>query len=297
MIKIPRKLPPLTLLPTWLVLGAFFLLPMAIMLTVSFRERGLHGGIAPIENLREYIHSGDVLQNYKETADEIYLSVFWRSLWMAVVTTLLCLIISYPMAYYIALIAKKDRKNLLLALVAVPFWTSFLIRTYAWVVILGREGLLNAAMMHLHLIRDPLELLPSNFAIMLGLVYGELPFMILPLYASLEKLDRTLLEASNDLGAGGADTFWRVTVPLTMPGVVAGVVLVFIPSIGQYVVSDLLGGGKSVLIGSIIQDQFVGQARNKPLGSAIAFELTSIVLLFLMGYAFYVRRGKQEAML
>ena len=291
-----RKFPPMTLLPTWLILGAFFLAPLLIMFTVSFRERGLHGGIEPIENLKEYVHSDALFQNYKDSQERPYPQIFGRSLWMAVVTTILCLIVSYPMAYYIALIARKQRKNLLLALVAVPFWTSFLIRTYAWVLILRSEGLLNTALLHLHLIREPLQLLPSNFAIMLGLVYGELPFMILPLYASLEKLDRSLLEASNDLGAGSWSTFWRVTVPLTMPGIIAGVVLVFIPSIGQYVVSDVLGEGKLMLVGNVIQEQF-GAARNPPFGSALAFELTAVVLVLLMIYAVYAKRGKQEAML
>ena len=296
MRRSPRHLPPITLLPTWLILGAFLLAPLAIMLVISFARRGDHGGIAPIEHFAQYISTGAFLQNYKESTDPVYLAIFWQSLWMAVVTTILCLIVSYPMAYYIALVARRQRKNLLLALVAVPFWTSFLIRTYAWVLILRTEGLLNTALLHLHLIREPLQLLPSHFAIMLGLVYGELPFMILPLYASLEKLDRMLLEASNDLGAGGWGTFWRVTVPLTMPGILAGVVLVFIPSLGQFIVSDMLGGGKKVLIGNVIQDQFT-TARNPPLGSALAFELTAIVLVLLMGYAFYTQRGKREVML
>src|SRR5258706_8183261 len=171
---------------------------------------------------------------YKATRESPYPEIFCLSLWMALVTTVLCLIISYPVAYYIALVARPQRKNLLLALVAVPFWTSFLIRTYAWVLILRSEGLLNSLLLHVHFIHQPLQLLPSNFAIMLGLVYGELPFMILPLYASLEKLDRTLLEASSDLGAGGRGTFWPVTVRLTMARGASGVVLGFIPSIRSY---------------------------------------------------------------
>jgi spermidine/putrescine transport system permease protein len=305
MIHRTCKLPPATLLPTWLVMGLFFLAPLVIMFIISFAERGLHGGIAPLAEMKADLRSGDftLTQNYKDSIEpeakwdeKVYLRIFWRSLWMAIVTTVLCLIVSYPVAYYIALIAKKSRKNLLLALVAVPFWTSFLIRTYAWVLILRGEGLLNTALLRLHLIHEPLQLLPSTFAIMLGLVYGELPFMILPLYASLEKLDCTLLEASNDLGARGWGTFWRVTVPLTMPGIIAGIVLVFIPSIGQYVVTDVLGEGKLVLIGNVIQEQF-STARNPPFSSALAFELTAIVLVLLMGYAIYARRGKHGAML
>ena len=288
----------LQLLPTWLVLGVFFLAPLAIMFIISFAERGTYGGLAPIDNFWRYIRSGDFLQNYRSVADRPeFLGIFWRSLWMAIVTTALCLLVSYPVAYYIALVAKPSRKNLLLALVAVPFWTSFLIRTYAWVLILRTEGLANTALLRLHLIHQPLQLLPSEFAILLGLVYGELPFMILPLYASLEKLDRTLLEASNDLGAGAWGTFWRVTAPLTMPGILAGVVLVFIPSIGQFVVTDVLGGGKVLLIGNVIYDQVNGGARDWPFGSAVAFGLTFIVLVFLLLYALYAKRSKQEVAL
>ena len=285
MSNVRRKWLPIPLVPAWLVLGAFFLAPLALMFIISFARRGPHGGIESVEHLR------DLPQNYKDSADILYLQIFWLSLWMAVLTTVLCLVISYPMAYYIARVAKPGRKNLLLALVAVPFWTSFLIRTYAWVLILRTEGLLNTALLHLHLIREPLQLLPSHFAIMLGLVYGELPFMILPLYASLEKLDPTLLEASNDLGAGGWGTFWRVTVPLTMPGILAGIVLVFIPSIGQYVVTDVLGNGKILLIGNVIEAQFQG-SRNAPFGASLAFELSAVVLALLMVYAFYMKRGK-----
>ncbi len=291
-----RQLPPPTLLPTWLVLGIFFLAPLAIMFAVSFAQRAPQGGPAPIEHLGRYVRSGDFLNNYRDLRERPYPSIFGLSLWMAVATTVLCLLISYPVAYYIALVARPQRKNLLLALVAVPFWTSFLIRTYAWVLILRSEGLLNTLLLHMQAIDQPLHLLPSNFAIMLGLVYGELPFMILPLYASLEKLDRTLLEASNDLGAAGWGTFWRVTVPLTMPGIIAGIVLVFIPSIGQYVVSDVLGEGKLMLIGNVIQEQFTS-ARNSPFGSALAFALTGVVLVMLMAYALYASRTKQEAML
>jgi spermidine/putrescine transport system permease protein len=284
--------------PTWLVLGLFFLAPLAIMFAISFAQRGTYGGLAPIENLPQYVRSGEFLQNYRGVAERPeFLGIFWRSLWMSLATTALCLLLSYPVAYYIALVAKPSRKNLLLALVAVPFWTSFLIRTYAWVLILRTEGLVNSALLHLHLVHQPLALLPSEPAILLGLVYGELPFMILPLYASLEKLDRTLLEASGDLGAAGWGTFWRVTVPLTMPGILAGVVLVFIPAIGQFIVTDVLGGGKVLLIGNVIYDQFLGGARNWPFGSAVAFGLTTVVLMFMLLYALYAKRSRQEVAL
>jgi len=284
------------LLPTWAVLGVFFLAPLVLMLAVSFRERGAYGGLRAMTDLTAYVRSGAWFANYVRSANPIYLSIAWRSLWMAVLTTVLCLLISYPVAWWIAVRAPRRWKNLLLGLVVVPFWTSFLIRTYAWMFILRGEGLLNAALLGTGVIHRPLELLYTPFAVMIGLVYGELPFMILPLYASLEKLDRTLLEAASDLGAGGAAVFRRVTVPLTLPGIVAGVVLVFIPSLGQFVVSDLLGGAKSMLLGNLIQNQFA-VARNQPFGAALAFELTAAVLLLLLAYALYMKKKGEEVLL
>lgn len=291
-----RFAPYLLTAPTWIALGIFFVLPLFIMLMVSFGQRGVYGEMKPVEDLWAYITSGDFLANYIRSFDPLYLKIYWRSLWMAVLTTVLCLVISYPISYYIAVVAPARYKNLLLGLVVIPFWTSFLIRTYAWMLILRTEGLANTVMLQMGLIDKPLDLLYSPLAVMIGLVYGELPFMILPLYASLEKLDLTLLEASSDLGAKHASTFWRVTLPLTMPGIIAGIVLVFIPSIGQFVVSDLLGGAKTMLAGNLIQNQFA-TANNKPFGSAVAFELTAVVLVLLLAYAVYTKKKGQEAML
>lgn len=288
--------PQFLVAPTWLTLGLFFLLPLFIMLLISFGQRATYGGLKPIEDYWTYITSGTFFANYLRSAEPLYLQIYWRSFWMAVVTTVLCLLISYPIAYYIAVAAPPRRKNLLLGLVVVPFWTSFLIRTYAWMLILRSEGLINTVLLGSGATQQPLELLYNNFAVMIGLVYGELPFMILPLYASLEKLDLSLLEASTDLGANSVQTFFRVTVPMTMPGIVAGIVLVFIPSLGQFVVSDLLGGAKTILAGNLIQNQFA-IARNKPFGSAIAFELTALVLVLLLGYAWYTKKKGQEALL
>jgi spermidine/putrescine transport system permease protein len=282
------------LLPTWLVLGIFFLAPLGLMLAVSFAQRGVYGGIEPVENLGSYLRSGAFLANYLRSFETVYLKIGWRSLWMAALTTALCLIVSFPAAYYLAILAPRRWKGLLLGLVVVPFWTSFLIRTYAWMFILRTQGLLNLVLMGSGLLHRPLELLYTQTAVMIGLVYGELPFMILPLYASLEKLDRSLLEAASDLGAGRSQSFWRVTVPLSLPGIAAGIVLVFIPSLGQFVVSDLLGGARGMLLGNLIQNQFA-VARNKPFGSAIAFELMAAVLVLLLAYAaFAKRRGGEE---
>jgi len=284
------------LLPVWLVLGIFFLAPLVLMLAVSFAQRGTYGGIEPVSDLRSYLGSGAFLANHARSFEAIYLKIGWRSLWMAVLTTVLCLAVSFPAAYYLAILAPRRWKSLLLGLVVVPFWTSFLIRTYAWMFILRTEGLLNLILMGSGLLHRPLELLYTQTAVMIGLVYGELPFMILPLYASLEKLDRSLLEAAADLGAGRSESFRRVTVPLSLPGIAAGVVLVFIPSLGQFVVSDLLGGARGMLLGNLIQNQFA-VARNQPFGSAIAFELMAAVLFLLLAYAVYMKRRGEEELL
>ncbi|HEY7116777.1 MAG TPA: ABC transporter permease [Tepidisphaeraceae bacterium] len=281
----------LQLLPTWLVLGVLFLAPMAIMLGISFREKGPAGTVKPVEDAGRFIREGTFLKNYRESLDPLYAGVYWRSLWVAVVTTALCLLIGYPAAYYIAVVAHPRWRNLLLAMVAIPFWTSFLVRMGAWKLILGTQGVLNTLLGGVGM--SPWELLYTPTAVLIGLVYGELPFMILPLYASLEKMDLSLLEAAADLGAGPVGRFFRVTIPQTMPGIVAGVILVFIPAAGQFVVSDILGGAKGALVGNVIYEGF---QRNKPLKSAIAFELTAVVTLMLVVYAFYLRRSKRRVL-
>jgi len=283
-------------LPTWAALGLFFLLPLFILFVISFGQRDTYGGLKPIADVGAYLTSGKFLANYARSLHPIYLQIFWRSVWMAVVTTLVCLIVSFPIAYYIAVAAPARRRNLLLGLVVVPFWTSFLIRTYAWMFILRTEGLLNRLLLATGVTHRPLELLYNNFAVLIGLIYGELPFMILPLYASLEKLDLSLLEASADLGAPSRSTFWRITAPMTMPGIVAGIILVFVPSLGQFIVSDLLGGAKTILAGNLIQNQFA-IARNRPFGSAVAFELTAAVLALLFLYALYTKKKGQDVLL
>jgi len=275
------------------VLVTFLLLPLLIMLLYSFAQRGTYGGLKPIEDLGQYFRSFDWISNYVRSLEPIYLEIYFRSLWMATVTTVLCLLIGYPMAYFISIRIKPSLKNTMLTLVVIPFWTSFLIRTYAWIIILRSEGLINNALMALGIIQSPIEtLLYSEFAVTLGLVYGELPFMILPLYASIEKLDLSLLEAAGDLGSNPFWTFLKVTVPLTMPGIAAGIVLVFIPTIGAFITPDLLGGAKSILVGNLIQNQFV-IARDKPFGSAICFGLTAFVLMLLFLYARYTTRKEK----
>lgn len=293
--KAPASQPYALILLALGTLIVFFFLPLLIMLLYSFLQRDTYGGIQAIDNVWHYIASFQWTSNYARSFQPIYLEIYWRSLVMAVMTTVLCLLIGYPMSYYISLKVKPTFKNLMLTLVVIPFWTSFLIRTYAWIIILRSEGLVNQALLALGIIQTPIEtLLYSEFAVMIGLIYGELPFMILPLYASIEKLDLSLLEAAGDLGANPFWTFWKVTVPLTMPGIVAGIVLVFIPTIGQFIVPDLLGGAKSILVGNLVQNQFV-IARDKPFGSAVCFILTAFVLVMLFVYARYSTKKEQAA--
>jgi spermidine/putrescine transport system permease protein len=262
----------LQVLPTWAVLGAFFMVPLGLIFLVSFAPADEFGDPVKVDDVAAHVRSGEYAAHYKEATGEIFRRTYWRSLGIAVATTAICLVVSYPVAYYIAVVASPRWRSLLLIAVAVPFWTSFVIRASAWKMILW-----------------PIGLAYTPTAVLIGLVYCELPFMVLPLYASLEKLDRGLLEAAGDLGATPWRAFWRVTVPLTMPGIVAGVVLVFIPSVGQFVVSDLLGGEKSWMVGNLIQFQFTDFSGSKPLGAAVSFLVMSAVLLLLLVYAIYAR--------
>ena len=261
----------------WLV--GFLLLPLVYLLAVSFAQRSPYGAI-------EWSLG---LANYTQAFQPLYLEVYWRSLWIALLTTALCALLGYPVAYTLARHVSPRWRSALLMLVVIPFWTSFLIRTYAWMVILRSEGLINNALLNLHLIREPLHLLYTPLAVFIGLVYGELPFMILPLYAVLQKLDPTLLEAAQDLGATRWRTFLRVTLPISAPGLAAGSGLVFIASVGAFITPDLLGGARTMMVGNLIQNQFA-VARNQPFGSAVAFLLTFLVLLLMLAG---LRRGER----
>ncbi|MCS6816495.1 MAG: ABC transporter permease [Blastocatellia bacterium] len=261
----------LLLAPSILWLLLFFLLPLGLIVVMSFAERGLYGGVRWTFGL----------WNYRQAMDPLYLWVYGRSFALAAVTTALCLVISYPVAYYIALRADPKWKNLLLVLSILPFWTSFLLRTYAWMFLLRVEGFVNTTLLALGVIERPMSgLLYSDFAVVIGQVYGELPFMILPLYVALERVDVRLIEAAMDLGANRRQVFRRIVLPLTMPGIITGIVLVFIPSLGAFITPDLLGGAKSAMIGTVIQNQFV--QRNQPLGSALSVLLIVVVLTLLL---------------
>jgi spermidine/putrescine transport system permease protein len=260
------------LAPSWAVMLSLFLAPLLIILAYSFETRGAYGDISLPWTAESYQRLGDTL----------YLGILWRSFWIAGLATLLCLLLGFPLALFIS--RSEKRKHLCLSLVILPFWTSFLVRTYAWMFLLRDTGLINTVLQKLGLIHDPLPLLYNNGAVVLGLVYSYLPFVVLPLYATLERLDHTLLEAAADLGATPLATLTRVVIPLCAPGIRAGAILTFIPCLGAYLTPDLLGGGKSVMIGNLIQNQFT-TARDWPFGSAISLALMAIVMVLLILFA------------
>jgi spermidine/putrescine transport system permease protein len=245
----------------------------------SFLERGTLGGVR---------WDALTLENYAGVGDPVYLRIVLRSVGYAALTTVICLLAGYPVAYLIGRADLRYRSALLM-LVMIPFWTSFLIRTYAWVTILKSQGFLNSSLLALGLIRDPLDMLYTPGAVVVGLVYTFLPFMILPIFTSVEKLDGALIEAALDLGAGPVRAFSRVIVPLTSPGISAGVLLVFVPALGIYAVNDILGGGRVDMIGNIIENQVRGQARNQPFGAALA---TALLVGFGVAYYFVNRRQR-----
>jgi spermidine/putrescine transport system permease protein len=263
----------LLLAPGGLWLFFFFVLPLLIVMLYSFATPGPTGNVIWQFNFDSYITL---------MGKDLYFNAYYRSLWVGLQTTVICLLVGYPLALYMTLAEPKQR-NLLLFLVLIPFWTNFLVRTYAWMIILSNNGLINDLLQMLGFAKQLLY--PSAGAVLVGLIYGNLPFMVLPLYASLARFDFTLMEAGADLGAGRWRSFWRIMFPLTVPGVVAGSVLVFIPTVGQFVVSDLLGGSKVDLLGNLLQRLFTrSNPPNWPLGSALAlvfmFVLTLIVIIY-----------------
>lgn len=249
----------------WLLL--FVVAPTLLLVVYSFAERDSLGRIV----------FDFTLENYLRAFDWKWLKILMISIWYAFLATVICLAVGYPAAYFIGRCQPRTR-NILLALVMIPFWTSFLIRTYAWIMILSREGLLNSFLMSANMITEPFVLMYTPFAIVIGLVYNYLPFMILPIYTSVEKLDNAMVEAAYDLGAGPLRAFSQVIIPLTKPGIVAGALLVFIPSIAMFAITTLMGGGSNPTIGDVIHKQFTS-ARNQPFGAALGTLL--LVLFFL----------------
>ena len=276
--------------PPIVYLLLLFLLPALLMLLVAFREPGDYGGVAPlIETINNHRHLNLSVNSFVAGFTDHYIwKIFLRSLYFSVITTILCLFIGYPLAFFIAKNNGKVR-DVLLLLVIIPFWSCFLIRVYAWMMILGPNSFIYQLINYTRglLGFSHIELLYSSVAVIACLVYINLPFMVLPLYANLEKHDSSLIEASRDLGATSIKTFWRITIPLSLPGVLAGSALVFIPCIGMFVVPELVGNNSSFMIGNLIKQQFL-QAMNWPLGSvtSILMTISVLVIAILIGLIF-----------
>lgn len=270
--------------PTLGWLTVFFVLPMLIVVAVSFASRTPYGQVV----------FGWTLHNYARFLEPLYLSIFAQTLLVALVTTIFTVLLGYPLAYYIAQLPKRwQQPGLILCMI--PFWINFLIRSYAWVIILRAQGVLNTLLLKAGIIDQPLQLLYNEGAVMLGMIYALLPFMILPIYVSIEQLDHRLLEAASDLGAKPFTAFRKITLPLTMPGVAAGTILVFISSLGMFVVPDVMGGAKSALVGNLIQNQFLS-ARDWPFGSALSIMLAilSLVLITLYYRTLQIQKGGSD---
>jgi len=254
-----------TIMPALLWMVIFFVIPLLFIVVVSFSTRGDVGNIV-------YKFT---LENYIKLLNPLYIDIFFKSILIALYTTVLCLLVGYPFAFIIANSNKKF-KPLLLLLIILPFWTNSLVRTYAMIVLLRTEGIINTLLLHFHIINVPLNLMYNNFAVMIGMLYMMFPFMVLPLYTSIEKLDKRILDAASDLGAGPISKFINITLPLTKGGIVSGSILVFIPTLGLFFVTDLMGGSKVILMSNLIKNQFL-TARDWPFGSAI-----SVILIIVM---------------
>ena len=268
----------LFLTPSAVLVVLLLIAPLAVILFYSVLTRGAYGGV-------EFPYT---VESYRRLADPLYLVVLFRSLALAAAATAICVALGFPLALFLS--RSGRRKHLYLHLVMIPFWTSFLVRTYAWMFLLRDTGLFNTVLTGLGVVSEPLPLLYNWGAVLLGLVYGYLPFMVLPLFATLERLDPHLLEAAADLGARPAATLFRVVLPLCASGIRAGAILVFIPCLGAYLTPDLLGGSKTILIGNVVQNQFTN-ARDWPFGSAASLALMIVVMAALL---VWLRREKER---
>jgi spermidine/putrescine transport system permease protein len=277
--------------PALIIIGVFMLVPLGLMAYVSILERGEYGGVIWDAHTPEAYLNFFLERNLDGTLEvnTDYLSIYVRSFGLSITTTILALMVGFPTALYMALQTPRMRA-ILVFLVTVPFWTNLLVRNYAWILLLRNNGLVETLLHWMGLADGPINVLYTPFAVGVGLTYSFLPFMILPIYASLEKLDLRLVEAAYDLGANRLQALKRVIIPLSFPGIVAGSVLVFVPCLGAYVTPELLGGSKSMMIGNLIENQF-GAARNWPFGAALAFVLLALVLIAMMIYALRFRRA------
>lgn len=274
-----------------LFLGIFFLGPLAIMFVYSWLEPGIYGGV--VWNFY-HLNFGRIFgwaNTRYEQFDPAYLQIFARSVWLALCTVALSLVICYPAAFWISR-QPAHRKNIFMFLITLPFFVSLIVRLFAWMLLLRPTGFINQALLGLGIINQPLDMIFTGFAVVIGMVYIFIPFMFLPLYASVEKLDMAMVEASFDLGAGRWQTFRRVILPMTLPGIVGGSIIVFIPSLGNFIVPSLLGGAKVLMIGNLIEQQFLS-ARNWPFGAALSMVVMAAILVLLLLYVRQMTREEQ----
>jgi len=281
--------------PVTLFLLIFFIVPLGIMVVTSFLTPGLYGGVEwsfyPDNFGRILGFANPQFEEY----DPVYIGIFLRSLKIAAMTVVATLIVCYPAAFYVSRLPDKW-KNFCLFLITLPFFSSLIVRLFVWVMILRPTGLINNALMTTGVISAPLEMIYTDGAIILGMVYVFIPFMFMPIYASIEKLDWRLIQASLDLGAGPIRTFFRIVLPLTTPGIVGGSIIVFIPALGNFVVPAVLGGAKVMMLGSLIEAQFLS-ARNWPFGSALAMMVMAVMLVLLVAYVIVSGRRNATAAL
>ncbi|MGB4440360.1 MAG: ABC transporter permease [Sedimentibacter sp.] len=275
-----NKGPLCTLSPLVIWLSILVAVPLIFVIVMGFLSRGTYGNV-------EFKFT---IENYIRIFDPLYLKILLSSLWLSLITTIICLVAGYPFAYFIANAPQKIR-GILLMLIIIPFWTNSLIRTYAWIVLLRTSGIINSYLIQFGFINEPIQFLYTNGAVVLGLAYTLFPFMVLPLYASIESLDKRYLEAASDLGARPLKAFRSITVPLTLPGIIAGCILVFIPTLGLFFIPDLMGGSKIMLISNFIKNQFL-TARDWPFGSAASIVLIALTFILLGVYIKILKKNK-----
>lgn len=284
--KLKKKLGVIaTIFPVSIWMLAFFIVPLILILVVSFSSRGEAGDI--VFNF--------TLNNYTRIFDKLYINIFFKSIIIGLATTVICLVLGYPFAFIIAR-AGKRLKPFFLLLIILPFWTNSLVRTYAMIILLRTEGIVNSILTNIGLINEPLQLMYNNTAVMIGMLYMMFPFMVLPLYASIEKLDMSILEAAEDLGANPVNKFLKITLPLTKGGILSGSLLVFVPTLGLFFITDLMGGSKVVLMSNLVKNQFL-TARDWPFGSAISVILMVVMIVLIFYYTkFSGNKNKWEVL-
>jgi spermidine/putrescine transport system permease protein len=282
-----QAIPVRLLLPTWLVIGVFLLLPVLLMGVYSFLTKEFRGGVVwqfSVAAYDQFFVTRGLFGDEPAQIEWTYIAIFWRSLWQAGLATIICLIIGFPTAWFIATRPEKSR-GIWLFMITIPYWVNLLIRTISLKFVIRDNGPLNDVLLLAGVIDTPLSLVNTNFAVLLGLFYSYLPFMVLPIYAAVERYNFTLSEAANDLYASRWVTLREIVLPIVKPGIVAGCILVFVPSLGAFLAPDLLGGAKTFMIGSLIEEQFKGTQGNWPFGAAVAMILMTLVMVVLLLYA------------